>query len=171
MSEQAVRNEEARVTVNYVVRGPSFFGDNARGTVLPRWVAELSGSMAEELVANGTLEETDAPVVKSFRAPAPKADTDPAPAMAEELDRLRRESIKVAAGSKAVHAENEALKAARDSQIRALGELTEQVTHWRGVAEKHAARVAELEADLALERETRPAQESPAKGKKTAVAA
>lgn len=161
MSDAAVVDAPAepgagRATVNYRVAGPYYFGDNVRGTVIPRWVAELSGSLVEELVANGTLEETDEPVVKNFRAPEPKDEPDIAEAVNEELNRLRRDNVKLLAEAKALAGENETFRRNHANQVKSLGEQTADAGHWRSVAEKHLARVRELEAELALERETRP---------------
>lgn len=156
MSEQAVMERAGRNAVNYRVSGVSHFGSEPRGSVIPKWVAELSGSHAEQLVADGVLEETDEPVVKSFRAPIPKAENDPVPAMTEELDRLRRDNVRLTAHAQALGGENDEFRRERANQMRALGEQTAEVAHWRGAAEKHAERVAELETELELERATRP---------------
>lgn len=130
------------------VTGVSHFGANKRGTVVPQWVAEQSGSTAEELVAEGILEWTDELPTGDFRAPLAKTESDPAPAMAEELDRLRRRTVTLEADAKNVRAENDEIRARLEKQLRALGQQTADIAHWKAAADEYRQQVVALQADL-----------------------
>lgn len=148
------------------VKGVSHFGSYKRGKVIPQWVAEQSGSFAEELVADGTLEWTDELPAGDFRAPPPKDAIDPAPAMAEELDRLRRRNVTLEAENKTLFGESAALRSQVEKQITALGQQTADLAHYRRTAEEYRLQVAALTEELDLERGTRPAPPTePAKAK------
>jgi hypothetical protein len=137
------------------VKGVSHFGSHKRGKVLPQWVAELSGSTAEELVADGTLEWTDELPTGDFRAPTPKEGIDPAPAMTEELDRLRRRVVVLESDQKNLVAQDAALRSQVDKQTRSLGEITSELSHWKRTAEEYRLQVVELTDEL--EKATTPA--------------
>lgn len=173
---------------NLRVKGPLWFGDNVRGTVMPAWAAEMCGRTAEELVADGTMEWTDAEVVKSFKAPPARDDSDPSPALAEENNRLRRENAKLLGEHKAALAECDEYRARVTLQVKALGEQETELSRLKSLCDGHkaradsfeaeagrqrkqaeaaSARVAELELQLAAERDARkPAETTTTKAAK-----
>ncbi len=137
-----------------------YFGSNKHGTVIPKWVAEQSGRTAEELVAAGTLEWTSADVVLDFRAPVKTAAApdDISAAMAEELDRLRRQSVNLKAENKALGAENESLRYTNGLHVKTLGEQTAEISRLKDVVSAQAIRVKELGDEL--EKKPAPSVES-----------
>lgn len=136
---------------NLMVKGHGrgfYFGSLRSGEVLPQWEAELSGSSAEELVAAGILEWTNEPVTRNVRAPIPKDDSDPAPAMAEELDRLRRSNVELRAENKAFAARDGERERHIENMKKALGEATTENTRLRTLADGYAIELKEVNKKL-----------------------
>lgn len=134
---------------NYRVAGVRWFGKYKEGTVVPQWVGERAGNLAD-LAARGILVPTDAPVTPGveFTVPEPRTAADPAPAMADELNRLRADADRLAADNKGLAAQVAALKENLAARDKALGEQTATIEHLRAACEQHQARAAELEAEL-----------------------
>ena len=166
-----------KAEVNYRAKGSLRFGKYSRTTVMPRWWVEQSGHSAEKLVRNGTLEETLDPVVEDFRAPESRGELDAGPAMAEEMNALRKENSRVRSENKGLAANNESLRAKEATLTASLGEQTAAIAHWRQQAEARRAEVIEaekviatlkdelqsLKAELELERATTPVAGKPTK--------
>jgi predicted RNase H-like nuclease (RuvC/YqgF family) len=153
----------SRPEINYRPKGSMRFGGYDKTVVMPRWVVEQCGKSAEKLVREGILEETQDPVVQDFRAPASIAEYDTTPAMAEELNELRKEAAQLRAENKGLAANNETLRATNAGLKTACAEQTETIAHWRGQAEARRAdviekekQIAALESELEMERATRP---------------
>lgn len=100
-------------------------------------------------VNRGVVKKTLKPRTVQFEAPTPKTETDPAPLMGMEINRLQAENDNLAAGNKSLVAQLNELKAQSDGRIRALGELTDKAAQWQFHAEKGELRVAELESEVA----------------------
>lgn len=159
MSAVAEMEAPAHSGLNLKVKGTGggfYFGSLRHGEVLPKWEAELCGSAAESLVADGTLEWTTEPVIRDVRTPLPKDEHDPVPAITEELDRLRRQAVELKAANKAFTAENEELRRKDGLQTRAMGEQTTEITRLKGIAASFQAKNDEL--TKALETATAPAK-------------
>lgn len=100
-------------------------------------------------VSRGVVKKTLKPRTVQFDVPQPKTETDPAPLMGMEINRLQSENDNLAAGNKSLVAQLNELKAQSDGRIRALGELTDKAAHWQATAELGQARIAELESEVA----------------------
>ncbi len=135
------------VAQNYRVAGVRWFGAYKEGSVLPEWVVARAGPVAEQ-VARGIVVPTADPVNVDLRVPEPKTATDPAPDIADELNRLRTDNERLAADNKGLVDRVAALRANLAARDTALGEQTDTIAHLQAAAEAHQAKVAELEQEL-----------------------
>jgi hypothetical protein len=134
------------------VSGPTagyMFGTYPRGKVIPIWEAEKSHIPAEELVRRGWLEWTDDLPVGNFEPPKPKSGdgeeaVNASNAMAEELNRLRKDVLQYRADSEILHKRNLAFETQVGNQLVQLGEQAEQIVHWRTLAEGYKTQVEQL---------------------------
>lgn len=131
------------------------FGNYRHGTVIPKWVAELSGSTAESLVASGTFEWThDEPSLDhEFKTPELATDDEAdekTAAMTEELERLRRQNTTLRAENKAVVGQIAELKATNALHVKSLGEQTAEIARLKVLADGYRLKAEQLAKDMEL---------------------
>lgn len=114
------------------------------GAILPGWFCNQHGSL-KQLVAKGVLQPTLEPLNTTVSAPAPKTETDKAPIMANELNRLQQENDQIAAGNRDLLAQYNDLKSAHDGRIETLAKQSDEIVSWQNECKKLTARIAELE--------------------------
>ena len=117
------------------------------GNVLHGWYCDLDGGLQGK-VAQGALVETSKMVNVECKAPPAKTTTDPVPYIANENIRLTAEVESLAAGNRMLVAQMEDLKSRDEGRIRALAELTDQVAHWRKIAEEKEQQLKDYDALL-----------------------
>lgn len=123
------------------------YGAYPKGSVVPEWVVERAGPVAEQ-VARGIVSPTDKAVNVELRLPEPKTAADPAPDLVDELNRLRLENHRLATDNKTLVAQADSLRSQVAARDKALGQMTADLEHLREACESHQARIAALEADL-----------------------
>lgn len=133
---------------NYRVSGVQWFGAYKAGSVLPGWVVERAGPVAE-LVGRGIVTPTNDPVNVSLRVPEPKKDADPSPAVVEEGNRLRAECERLAADNALLAKQVAALRSSLEARDKSLGLQTETVEHLKAACEEHQAARDDLEKKVA----------------------
>jgi septal ring factor EnvC (AmiA/AmiB activator) len=132
--------------------GPGFlFGSEPHGKVLPIHWAERCGRSAEQLVADGDMEWTDDLPVGDFKIEVRKDDlkSDITAALSEENERYRRSNVEISAHNRQLEGENAELKRSKDNQTVQLGEQSEQIAHWRKLAEDRERELEILRASHA----------------------
>lgn len=115
--------------------------------VLPEWLANFDGQLQGRM-ARGALVATSAPVNRNVPPPVAKTETDPAPNLAIDVLRLERENAQLAQSNRELAAHAKEVQAQSDGRIKALAEQTDQIAHWRKVAEAAEAKVRELEKQI-----------------------
>ena len=147
--DRATSKKRKGTALRVAGHGPGFvFGCEPHGKVLPIHIAERCGRTAEQLVADGDMQWTDEEPVGEWKTEIPPNMEGSAvlDAMTEELDRIRRSNFELTGINRQLDGENAELKRTKENQTRQLGEQSEQIGHWRKLAEDRVEQLAKMTA-------------------------
>ena len=129
------------------------FGPFVKGDLVALWWLQSKKHHIPSLIENGVLKRTDKAIPEHCHAKMiaekPKTSVDATPAMQEEIDRLKRETDRLAQDNRLLAAERNELKEQSKIKDTSLGRQTTEIGRLNKLLDAAVARATFAETQLA----------------------